>query len=516
MGISNKKVSAFTCKTHNLLTGKIHESGKFGYPLRIDRYQRPYVWDQRKIVQLLQDLKSHTKGAYYLGSILLHEHHEKEGLYIIDGQQRLTTLLLLYQILCDSQIDTERMQLSYYHQESYKNIKSAKEHIQDFISNRDGKQGVRSSLNELEITIIETDDIDLAFTFFDSQNSRGVRLRSTDLLKSFHLREINQLDSEDHQDRRYLEENSAKRWEHLQTFKGILSSEHDFAFELFHKLLWRARRWKGEDVEKENRDLVIEEFQDGAVRSQGREIPLYPNRQNMLSEKLVESREGGLQRAGSNIKVSEKSSLLPFTLRQPIHSGLHYFLFAEKYAELLYELFREDTEDQEIKNFRDYFDAIVEENSYYLKELFLVCSVTYYDKYGSDRLFEFAELLGLAHGIKRLEQYYIFRQSALKYIREYNLVDVITHSFRPVEVLESLKQHVLSDREQRLTRHVDLTDEDYDGVLDKSGVNERCFNGFHRYYDIWWDKMTGDDGDDLDLTKFAKKVIKRSKGNANE
>ncbi|HEX6981315.1 MAG TPA: DUF262 domain-containing protein [Balneolaceae bacterium] len=511
MNTATTKVEAFTCTTHPLITGKLHSAKVFNFPIKIDRYQRPYVWDEKKIAQLLHDLKDHSKGAYYLGSILLHEHYEEEGLFIIDGQQRLTTLLLVYHTLSEYEVDAENLKLSYYHQESFINIQVANKLIQEFLSSGDNEQEIRESLNELEITIIQTNDIDLAFTFFDSQNSRGVRLKSTDLLKSFHLREINQLDVKGHENKKYLQENSAKRWEHLQTFKGILNTEHDFAFELFHKLLWRVRRWIGEDVEKENRDLVIEEFQDGSVRSKKIEIPLYPTRQNMLSDKLIESKENGLQRVGGRIKVSEKSSLLPFTLRQPIYRGLHYFLFAEKYAELLYELFRGETEDQEIKRFRRYVEVIVKENGYYLMELFLVCSLTYYDKYGSKKLSEFAELVGLAHGIKRLEQYYIFRQSALKYIREYNLIDVITYSFRPIEVIESLKNHILPNQKERLTRHVDLTDKDNDGILDNAGVREQCFNAFHKYYNIHWNNLTDEAGDKLDLKKFADKVITSQK-----
>lgn len=512
--VQETNVEAFTCKVDHLINGELHQpshKNKLDYPLKIDRYQRPYVWSEKKVRQLIEDLKGHDddKGAYYLGSILLHKHvtEEKRGLFVIDGQQRLTTLLLLYKELFDDSFKADKLDLSYYHRSSFENIKSAQSLINDLVSDTN-EEGILQTLKELEITIIKTNDIDLAFTFFDSQNSRGVRLRSTDLLKSYHLREINQLDTETQKDRKYLERNSARRWEHLQTFKGVLSSEHDFAFELFHKLIWRARKWKGADVEKENRERVIEEFQEGTVNdktTKSTEIPLYPNRQNMLSDKLIESKDGGLRRAGGHIKVSEKSSLLPFTLRQPIHSGLHYFLFAEKYAELMHELFNEDSEDEKIQRFQDYVDNIVENNSYYLKELFMVCSVTYYDTYGTDGLFEFAELLGLAHGIKRMEQYYIFRQSALKYMRDYNLVDVISHSFRPEEVTQSLKNHILKE-EEKTTSQVDLTDEDLDLELDKSGVNERCYNAFQKYYDLDWRKLLGENNE-LDLIKFAEEVI---------
>lgn len=74
----------------------------------IDTYQREYKWQTKQLVELLEDLcgkfledykENHERqevsryGHYFLGSIIL---SQKKGLsFIIDGQQRLTTLTLL-------------------------------------------------------------------------------------------------------------------------------------------------------------------------------------------------------------------------------------------------------------------------------------------------------------------------------------------------------------------------------------------------------------------------------------
>ena len=70
-----------------------------GAALRLDHYQRPYVWDSLKVNQLLDDLhefkKNNTEHVYYLGTVLLHRHDEKQARFVIDGQQRLSTLAVL-------------------------------------------------------------------------------------------------------------------------------------------------------------------------------------------------------------------------------------------------------------------------------------------------------------------------------------------------------------------------------------------------------------------------------------
>ncbi len=167
--------------------GRLHSEGvtsRLQYPLKIDRYQRPYVWGDKKVRQLLNDLKSHDHDrAYYLGSILLHERNSenKQVLFVIDGQQRLTTLLLLYRKLFPERIDRERMKLSYYHQASFRNIQSAHDLIEEWRNHETSENPIQDTLEDVEITIIKTDDLDLAFTFFDSENSRGVQLQSDGL-----------------------------------------------------------------------------------------------------------------------------------------------------------------------------------------------------------------------------------------------------------------------------------------------------------------------------------------------
>lgn len=72
----------------------IFDSEKFIIPL----YQRAYAWEDKQLVQLLEDVNDIEEGEkYYIGSLIVSNTGEK--LEVIDGQQRLTSLYLLLNCL---------------------------------------------------------------------------------------------------------------------------------------------------------------------------------------------------------------------------------------------------------------------------------------------------------------------------------------------------------------------------------------------------------------------------------
>lgn len=92
--------------TRTLSAGELTLSKIFcrDYEFRIPGYQRPYRWGADQALQLLDDLEETLERGdgepYFLGSLVLVEnggaHHD-----VIDGQQRLTTLSLLFAVLRD-------------------------------------------------------------------------------------------------------------------------------------------------------------------------------------------------------------------------------------------------------------------------------------------------------------------------------------------------------------------------------------------------------------------------------
>lgn len=76
---------------------------------RVPLYQRPYAWDPHQVLQLLEDLKEACKNApecdYHIGILSVARTHDDTSRYdLIDGQQRITTLMLIGKvasIYCD-------------------------------------------------------------------------------------------------------------------------------------------------------------------------------------------------------------------------------------------------------------------------------------------------------------------------------------------------------------------------------------------------------------------------------
>lgn len=84
---------------------------------RIPEYQRPYVWGNDQVSELLDDVyqarKSNPDAQYFLGSMVLKKTDKQEGetkyeeYDLLDGQQRLTTLFLITAVVRDMATSNE-------------------------------------------------------------------------------------------------------------------------------------------------------------------------------------------------------------------------------------------------------------------------------------------------------------------------------------------------------------------------------------------------------------------------
>lgn len=64
----------------------------------IPAYQRAYSWEQVQREQFIQDLRD-ASCTYYLGHFLFEKEEDKDVMYLIDGQQRLTTIVIFFSCL---------------------------------------------------------------------------------------------------------------------------------------------------------------------------------------------------------------------------------------------------------------------------------------------------------------------------------------------------------------------------------------------------------------------------------
>lgn len=95
---------AKTLEAHDKLIREIFEGS---YQFEIPDYQRPYAWTTEQATELFDDLYSAMQDArvsegssqYFLGSIVLIKNDREPKSSVVDGQQRLSTLTMLFAVL---------------------------------------------------------------------------------------------------------------------------------------------------------------------------------------------------------------------------------------------------------------------------------------------------------------------------------------------------------------------------------------------------------------------------------
>jgi hypothetical protein len=422
-------------------------------PLALDSYQRAYVWGEDKIVQLLNDFSefiqtNNASKQYYMGTLLLHQKVEakQKRHFIIDGQQRLTSLSILYWLLQGKL--PAHIQFEFRSSRSLVNIQQAKSTMQAwFKAQQIDKEEFTKVFKQLRFTVIVVQREDLAFTFFDTQNNRGVPLGSTDLLKAFHLRAIQDGNIKMVEQ---LQSHCAKRWEQvqLQGELGKTSQHNDFAPELFHYYLWRGRNWTGNQVvELESKDEMLKHFGEYSKKAMIGEVALYSAGTNQWGKSLTLTSTNDYSLTPAKQHIGQQAAYLPFALRQPISQGVGFFLYAEKYASMLNLLFHQPSDSPEVLALQGFYNDVVSTLSAYLQSLFRLATLTYFDRLGSEGLLGFAIWLDHRLGAIRLTQADIRRETPLKFLREakQNLLDVLSNAYDIDDVVRFLRQDDVSN-----------------------------------------------------------------------
>ena len=165
--------------------------------LVIPDYQRPYRWSTESAITLVLDTYDaymHNVPEYRMGSVILHKVKSEDGtaIYnIVDGQQRLTTLSILFYAFGEENfstlLDAEYNELSC--NAIVDNLEIIRRKINE-IDPHNRSKFVAYLHEQCTLVKIVTYNEQEAFQFFDSQNSRGKELVPHDLLKSYHLREM--------------------------------------------------------------------------------------------------------------------------------------------------------------------------------------------------------------------------------------------------------------------------------------------------------------------------------------
>ncbi|MCL2603314.1 MAG: DUF262 domain-containing HNH endonuclease family protein [Defluviitaleaceae bacterium] len=183
------------------------ELGSVAIPL----YQRPYCWEAAEVTTLCEDIRTllDNDGArHFLGSLVFEG--KKGNYFLIDGQQRVTTLFLLLYALSfhdtkkalasckffpaeDDEEIFERIKRDDIKKDCMGNVARRFFQIRAFLDNlndEDRKGFADALLNRLYTVNIFVDEAENAYAIFESLNSKGRSLDPFDLIRNFLLMNI--------------------------------------------------------------------------------------------------------------------------------------------------------------------------------------------------------------------------------------------------------------------------------------------------------------------------------------
>ena len=224
----------------------------FGNNLVIPDYQRNYCWEDKQVKALWESLKEIPhEGKYHLGTIILQK--DQNGNYaVIDGQQRLVTLTLIAREL-HYQGSMPLLKQKFLSENSKKHVANSRWLIKHLASRSYDETLCSRIINQLIFTvlILKESRLDLAYTFFSNENSKGVPLSDYDLLKAHHLRYI------------FIE----KQAEHLASrWNDMIENEYPSLEKTLATHLFRLRKWmRKKNFNPDERYCVKEEFSSALI-----------------------------------------------------------------------------------------------------------------------------------------------------------------------------------------------------------------------------------------------------------
>ena len=309
--------------------------------LTIPAYQRPYKWTEKNVIQLLEDIFGYVvvkNKDYRIGNIILHKETEINN--VVDGQQRLTTISLLLKAL-DKGFDKLLINQNYKHSISKNNIVHNYGVITRWVNTKFGNDENKKDFNakileKCEFVLFTVFHQDEAFQLFDSQNARGKALEPYDLLKAFHLREM-EFDSEDERTK------CVERWETSidnGTLKPILGNH-----------LFKIRKWSKTERKYDFTNDEIEEFK-GISLQQKQKYP-YETSLRMLDGFVENAQSDKFLR---NLQIAQT---FPFQITMPIINGRRFFEYVDFYIhqrEKLFDLNKKDAVKAEIPEFVNFYE----------------------------------------------------------------------------------------------------------------------------------------------------------------
>ena len=220
------------------------------YLFEIPLYQRPYAWTTEQVDELLDDLLNamdrDAQSPYFLGSVVLIKSEGDSRSAVVDGQQRLTTLSMLFCVLRELAAGNAQSELDGFVREAGNSLRGTqdrfrlglrardREYFHDNVQSRgaiaeflkkdtatysDSQKLIFTNVNRLNqelsklgearrdalvkfviqqcyLVVVTATDRDSAYRIFSVMNDRGLDLSPTDILKAETIGEIPEPDQE--------------------------------------------------------------------------------------------------------------------------------------------------------------------------------------------------------------------------------------------------------------------------------------------------------------------------------
>ncbi len=372
--------------------------------LSIPHYQRPYRWTEHNVEQLLEDInKSRNEGKlrYLVGSVILCKN--KDTYDIVDGQQRVTTLLLLIKVLfqereeenissnlseskAEETSDNLAKSLKYNHSDSFCHIREnfyfIKKWIDENIAEGERDGFLIYILERCEFVEVIVKELHEAFQMFESQNGRGKELEAYNLLKAYHLRAMNDAPEPD-------KVTCDVRWED----SAIYGKEcMDLLKQLFNEQLYRTRLWtRGENAGRFNKKQ-IDEFK-GFTLSRGKGIEyVYQNAviQQEIANSFMRMMNMNVFPIRSRFIHGDPDNMSPFVnINQLILNGKAFFDYVETYIEMYKRLFLAE-ESYQLSEFKQFYEGHClysgsqRSGDGYVREVYKSAIMAIFDRFGED------------------------------------------------------------------------------------------------------------------------------------
>lgn len=420
--------------------------------LKIPEYQRPYKWTIKNISQLMTDIckgYENDVSAYRLGTVVFH--NDKNELNIVDGQQRMITLLLILKALIDNnntskgnELGTlvDNFQPTFTQDISKENIYENYNYLKQATQNFSPRE-IEFLLNRCEVVYFILGDLSEAFQFFDSQNSRGKDLEPHDLLKAYHLREM--ADDELPEQAKIIDD-----WE--ESDENDDSGENKLSF-LFSDVLFRIKNWSMLRSARNFSKNDISLFKGLNLAKH-----YYPHSERLRMINFVVN----------EVKHYHKVDY-PFQLSEPVINGKNFFEMIKHYNRL-YNNYRQFTNSTSESNVYALFDDCTQlhlnnlslsifkslndspnrnrTGDQYIRMMFNCALLFYFDKFGIsdmnhaiERLFAWAYSLRMhlqAVRLASIDNYAIGQYEGLNH--GIQVFSIIKNALHPNEVLNELQK----------------------------------------------------------------------------